>query len=249
MQLVIVLILLAVLVGALAQRITGMGFALVSGPFLVLLLDPVPGVVLVNVCGLVSSIIVLARTYREVEWKFSGCLALGGMIGAFPGALLAVALPSHALEILIGALVVAALAASLLLGRVLTRPLTRRKRGAVITGLASGAMNSAAGIGGPALSAFSVLTRWEQRSFAATIQPVFVVMAAFSILSKLVLDHGAWPSLGLGTWALILAALVIGQLAGELLSRVTPVTLARNGMLVLAFLGGILTILRGLGVL
>ncbi|WP_029088200.1 sulfite exporter TauE/SafE family protein [Brevibacterium album] len=247
MQLVIALILLAVLVGALAQRITGMGFALVSGPFLVLLLEPVPGVVLVNLCGLVSSIIVLWRTHREVEWKLSACLAAGGLVGTFPGAMLAVALPAHALEILIGVLVVAALATSLLLGRLLTRPLARRRGGAVAAGLASGAMNSAAGIGGPALSSFAVLTRWDQRAFAASIQPVFVVMATFAVASKLLLDHSAWPALSPGTWLMILAALVLGQLLGEWLSRFTPVSTARTGMLTLAFLGGLLTIGRGLG--
>ena len=46
-----VLVIAAVLIGSSMQRITGMGFALVAAPFLVLLLGPIDGVIVVNVCG------------------------------------------------------------------------------------------------------------------------------------------------------------------------------------------------------
>ena len=78
---VVVLILAAVFIGALAQRITGMGFGLVSGPFLVLLLDPVSGVLLVNLCGIVAAATVFARTWREVEWPVFWKLAVGTVVG------------------------------------------------------------------------------------------------------------------------------------------------------------------------
>lgn len=246
MGLAIILILLSVFVGAFAQRVTGMGFALVSGPFLVLLIDPLAGVVLVNLCGFVSSVIVLSRTYRDVEWKTAGFLTVACVVGTIPGAFLAVAIPSHALETLIGSLVIASLAASLLLNRY-SRALTRSPASIAVSGVASGVMNAAAGVGGPPLSALAVVSRWEQRAFAATIQPVFVVMAASSVAAKLLFDSGSWPELDLVTWALILGALAGGQLMGEWLSRKIPMRAARTGMLTLAFLGGILTMSRGLG--
>lgn len=248
MGLVIILILLAVFVGALAQRITGMGFALVSGPFLVLLIDPLAGVVLVNLCGFTSSVIVLWRTYREVNWKLAGGLIVAATVGTVPGALLAVLMPSHALEVFIGAIVIVSLTSSLILNRY-AQPVSRNAGTVVAAGLASGVMNASAGVGGPALSAFALLTRWEQRTFAATIQPVFVVMAASSVIMKLVFDRDAWPVLEGSTWLLILGALVGGQVLGEWLSKIIPVHAARTGMLVLAFLGGFLTIGRGIGVM
>ena len=61
-------------------------------------------------------------------------------------------------------------------------------------------------------------------------------------------DPTGWPSLDGATWALLLGALVGGQVLGEWLSTITPVQAARVGMLTLAFLGGLLTIGRGLGV-
>lgn len=248
MGLVIILILVAVFVGALAQRITGMGFALVSGPFLVLLIDPLAGVVLVNLCGFTSSLIVLWRTYTEVNWKLAGSLILAATVGTLPGALLAVFMSTHALEIFIGSIVVVSLTSSLILNRY-AQPISRNAGTITATGLASGVMNASAGVGGPALSAFALLTRWEQRTFAATIQPVFVVMAASSVILKLVFDRDAWPGLDGATWLLLLGALVAGQVLGEWLSKITPVAAARTGMLTLAFLGGFLTIARGVGLL
>ncbi|HLS34168.1 MAG TPA: sulfite exporter TauE/SafE family protein [Brevibacterium sp.] len=243
---VILLILLAVFIGALSQRLTGMGFALVSGPFLVLLMDPLAGVVLVNLCGIVSSLIVLWRTYREADWKLAGGLIVAATVGTLPGALLAVLMPGAALEVFIGALVVVALTSSLVLN-LYAPPIPRNTGTVTATGLVSGVMNASAGVGGPALSALALLSRWEQRSFAATIQPVFAVMGVSSVVGKLVFDQDAWPVLDGATWALLLAALVGGQVLGEWLSRITPVQAARTGMLALAFLGGLLTIGRGLG--
>src|SRR5699024_3197538 len=131
---VILLILLAVFIGALSQRLTGMGFALVSGPFLVLLMDPLAGVVLVNLCGIVSSLIVLWRTYREADWKLAGGLIVAATVGTLPGALLAVLMPGAALEVFIGALVVVALTSSLVLN--LYAPPIPRNTGTVKIGRA-----------------------------------------------------------------------------------------------------------------
>lgn len=245
---VILLILLAVLIGSLSQRVTGMGFAMVSAPFLVLLMDPIAGVVLVNLCGIVSSVLVLSRTHREVDWSRAWRLIVTAIVGTVPGALLAVALPGHALEILIGALVVVSLTTSMILTRY-ARPVRLGMPALAVSGLTAGAMSSAAGVGGPALSALALLTRWEQRSFAATIQPVFVAVSSSAVIMKLVFDHDAWPGLAWTTWVLIFVALGAGQLLGEWLSRIVPVSGARAGMLILAFLGGFLTIARGLGLM
>ena len=57
----------AVALGAGTQRITGLGFALVSAPFLVLLLGPFAGVFVVNVLGVAASVLVLAQVRRDVD--------------------------------------------------------------------------------------------------------------------------------------------------------------------------------------
>ena len=51
----------AVLLGAATQRLTGMGFALVSAPLLVAVLGPLTGVQLLQVFGIFGSALVLAQ--------------------------------------------------------------------------------------------------------------------------------------------------------------------------------------------
>lgn len=240
------LILTAVFVGALSQRITGMGFGLVSGPFLVLLLDPVSGVILVNICGIIAAGTVFARTWREVEWPIFAKLAFGTVVGTLPGALLTTALPTAPLQVLIGVLIIASLGVSLIIGHLGAR--IPENFGTQFTaGFVSGTMSAAAGAGGPAVSAYAVLTRWEQRSFAATLQPFLVVGTGSAILAKALFDEGAWPNLDPAIWAGIGIVLVAGLLGGDLLARRVAPETARAAMIVLAFGGGAATLAKGLG--
>src|SRR5699024_7234844 len=59
------------------------------------------------------------------------------------------------------------------------------------TGLLSGAMSAAAGAGGPAVSAYAVLTNWQQRSFAATLQPFLVAGTASAVVMKVIVNGWA----------------------------------------------------------
>ncbi|MGO0605656.1 TSUP family transporter [Brevibacterium linens] len=244
MEPVVVLILFAVFLGALSQRVTGMGFGLVSGPFLVLLLDPFSGVILVNICGIVASFSVFVRTFAEVEWPPFRHLALGAVVGTVPGALLSSSMPTPPLQILIGALIIVSLISSLTLGR-LGRSIPANLGTRMTAGLFSGAMSAAAGAGGPAVSAYAVLTNWEQRSFAATLQPFLVVGTASAVVMKVIVHGGAWPDLEFGVWIGLGLVLVAGLVGGDRLARHIDVGIARIGMLVLAFGGGIAALVKG----
>jgi uncharacterized membrane protein YfcA len=112
---VIAPVLVAVFVGAVAQRVTGLGFALVVAPVLVILLGPFDGVMIVNLCSVLSASLVLSAVWRDVEWRRYRLLAGPAVVGIVPGALLAYLLPEPALEIGIGGLLVAALTTSLAL--------------------------------------------------------------------------------------------------------------------------------------
>ncbi|TGD11753.1 TSUP family transporter [Brevibacterium sp. S111] len=244
MEPVVVLILFAVFLGALSQRVTGMGFGLVSGPFLVLLLDPFSGIILVNICGIVAAFSVFTRTFAEVDWPSFRHLALGAVIGTIPGALLASVLPTPPLQILIGLLIIVSLISSLTLGR-FGRRIPANIGTRMGAGLLSGAMSAAAGAGGPAVSAYAVLTKWEQRSFAATLQPFLVVGTASAVVMKLIVHGGVWPHLEPFTWIALGVVLVAGLVGGDRLARHIDVSIARIGMLVLAFGGGVAALVKG----
>src|SRR5699024_7790710 len=57
---------LAVLAGAMAVRTTGMGFALLSSPFLVMALGPFEGILVTNVCGIVAALLNLWVVHADL---------------------------------------------------------------------------------------------------------------------------------------------------------------------------------------
>ena len=78
----------AVMIGALLQRVSGAGLALVSAPLLTLLLGPTTGVLVVNVCSVCGAALIFTRVRRDVEWLRYRALALASIVGVVPGSLL-----------------------------------------------------------------------------------------------------------------------------------------------------------------
>lgn len=238
------LVLIAVVAGALAQRLAGLGFGLLVSPVLVVLLGPFDGVLIINLCGAASSLLILSRVWRFVDWPRYFRLALAAMAGVLPGAWLASNVPEAPLEICIGVLLIVAL----LVSQRLTRSSWRASGPVPLVSLAfsSGLMNAAAGVGGPAITAYAIATRWDQKSFSATLQPYFVTTGLSSLVSKYVLSGGHVPALEGWQWLGILAAMIAGIVAGDLLSgRVHPASVRRI-VVVIAYLGAVSTLGKGI---
>ena len=235
------LLVLAIFTGSMLQRVTGMGFALVAAPFLVLIAGPKTGVILVNVAAVVASATVLTRVFRHVEWKKLVVLLPAALVGIVPGAAVAQSVPPAWLEILVGGMVLGGLTASQLRSSA-WRPGAQALAAA---GLVSGFMNATAGVGGPALSVYALRTRWEQSGFAATIQPYFVAIGLATVTAKLVADPSSAPQLSPWDWALIGLGILSGLVAGDLLARRTGAKTARRLMLILVYAGSVLTVVRG----
>jgi uncharacterized membrane protein YfcA len=227
----------AVLTGAATQRITGLGFALVSAPFLVLLLGPFTGVLLANALSLASNLVVLAQTWRAVETRRALLLAVPALVAVVPGAWVARTLPAPLLAITAGGLVLVALVAVLASERA---RVLRGTPGAVTAGVMSGFMNVTAGVGGPAISLYALSTRWAHRSFVATVQLYFVLLNAASIAAK------GWPSLSPATWVVAGGALALGAAAGHRLARLVSPDRARTLVACLAILGSAATVGKAL---
>jgi len=227
----------AVFFGAVTQRLTGIGFALVASPLFVLLLGPLQGVVITNVFGVVTAASIYVFHIRGVEYRKVLPLLGAVAIAVIPGALLAKTLPAASLAILAGSLVLFALAVSVV---------ARRLRGIdswqglVAGGLLSGFMNVLAGVGGPAVTAYAVASRWEHRRFAVSVQFYFAVLGMLSLLGR-----GIPPTLTAVEWILTIVALAAGMLCGVLLTRVVPVRIARAACVCVAALGGATVIVRG----
>lgn len=231
-----------VLFGTMSQRITGMGFALFMAPFFALAFGPYEGVLLINIGGAFSSAVMLSRVWRDVDW-YRFWLLLGASIpGALIGAIVVTRLNNSALQIMIGVLLIAGL-----MTLQLAKPSPERfsvKKGAIVAGLASGFTNGTAGFGAPAIAIYGLLIRWEPRSFAATLQPLFVVISLSAFVIKTVMS-GSLPGLDWWIYPAMLLLIVIGQVTGERLSRFVRQDLARRMVIILCYSGAIAAVIDG----
>ena len=229
---------LAVLAGAVTMRATGMGFALIASPFLSLILGPFEGVLVTNVCGVLSAALNLTQVHRQIDWRRARLLVPAGLIGVIPGAIAARTLPAATLSIVVSGLVLLGLCATMMIRRV---NVPNSPASAAAGGLASGFMNASAGVGGPGLVIYSLATQWDYVSFAATAQMIFAVQG----IASLALKH-AWPQLDLIGWLVLVVALGIGLFAGNAVARRVSSRAAMWVVIVVAALGAILGLVQGI---
>lgn len=240
----IVLTGLAVLAGAVAQRVSGMGFALLASPVLVLLLGPFDGVLLVSICGVISAGLVITQVWSQVNWRQYLLITPPALLAIIPGALVAVRFEGPVLQITVGLILVSALTTSLLLrwaGHITPRTAT-----GLIAGGASGFMNATAGIGGPAISVHAVLTRWDQRAFAATLQPHFVTTGVVAFSVKALTAEGGLPDYDWSLWVVIVACTIVGLLLGGRLAQWISTPVAQLTVIVLSYATATVAIVDGI---
>ncbi|MFJ5305557.1 TSUP family transporter [Streptomyces sp. NPDC088350] len=225
-----------VLLGASVQWLTGMGFALVAVPALVLLLGPAQGVVLANCAAGAISVVGLAGGWRRVRARAMVPLCAAAVCTVPAGAWLTRQLPPPVLLLVMGGLVTVAV---LLVMRGARVPALRGTRGAVAAGAAGGFMNAAAGVGGPPISLYAVNAGWTVREFVPNAQFYGVVVNAFSVAANGV------PSLSGARWGAVVAAMVVGGVIGRGLAGRLPERWARVLVLSLALGGGVTAVGKG----
>jgi uncharacterized membrane protein YfcA len=219
---------LAVMLGAAAQSVSGIGFALVSGPLLFTVFGAREGVRVAVVLSMLVNVVVLSREHREVMWRrvlpvLVAALAVTPVLvhvlsGAHPRALRAAA----------GGAIVAG-AAAVAAGRTADTGLV----GGVVAGVASAVMNVLASAGGPAVAIYATGARWDPVRLRATLQAYFLSLNIVTVLT-LGTPRWSWPDA-----LTLVAALLIGSLAGACLAPRVPAALARRVTLGLAGAGGL----------
>lgn len=233
----------AIVVGATLQRIAGAGVGMVVAPTLALVLGPAQGVLVTNGATIVSGFLIMLAVRHDVDWRRAGLICAAAIPGAVAGALLVRALSAGWLQVVIGGTVLVALLTS-----VITRnlPHLRSRVAMLAAGTIGGFFNTAAGVAAPALVVYSRLARWEQRSFGATLQPVFMTMGALSVATKTALGSVAAAN-ALPWWfaLVVVGAVLTGVGIGGRLSRRIGVPSARRLAVAIAGAGATITLARG----
>ena len=239
-------LLISVLIGAVLQRITGLGVGLVAGPVLSAVLGPVAGITMVNGLSIINAVNNAWSVRKRTDWKRFRILAGALVVGSLPAVLVVHLLNGPWLFIIIGALVLLALSISLF-------PTERfrinehAKGPMILFGIIGGFMSTVAGIAGPALTVYARLSRWDYRDFVATLHPILLVANTVSFLLKVVLIGGlnfgetpAW------LWIAAVAMIFVGAWFGDRLNDRISTPMAKRLATILATAGATVVLVRGL---
>jgi uncharacterized membrane protein YfcA len=226
-----------VLLGAFVQWLTGMGFALVAVPALVMVLGPADGVSFANCAAGVVCVLGLSRGWRQVRLRAMVPLVIAAACTAPLGAWFSSVLPEPVLLVVMGGLVTVT-AALLMSG--LRVPALKGLAGALTAGAVGGFMNTAAGLGGPPVSLYAVNANWTIREFVPNALFYGTLVNVFSLVTRGV------PPLAGDEWLVAAAGLMLGAGLGALLAGRIPDRVARLMVLSLAVAGGIVTAIKGL---
>lgn len=240
----LLLIAFVALIGACLQRVSGMGLGLIGAPVLSLLVGPVAGVLIINVLASFNAIFQTISVRENVDWRKFALIGPVMVVGAVPGAWVVHSTPTAPLQVLVGGLVLLGLAATTFI------PQHRRIDGAgyaLAAGTAGGFMNTLAGIAGPAITVYAQASRWPQRTFAATLQPLFFVSGMLSLVIK---EATGTESVVLAApwylWPIAVVAMLVGLQVGKRIAGRIDVRRARTIALAIATTGAAVTLLRGL---
>lgn len=224
---------LSVLLGAVAQSVSGIGLVLVCGPLLVAALGPDDGVRLAVVLSLIVNAGVLVGTWHRADVRTAVLLLLPAALATPLWARLLRTAPERLAAALAGASAVvgaAALAAGVRWRR------AGGRAGAVGAGVVSAAMNVAAGIGGPAIALYAANAGWPAVAMRSTAQVYFLGLnvVAFAALGP--------PDVGVGLLLGCLTALGVGLWLGGAVARRVSEQVARRVTLSLAAAGGLVVL-------
>ncbi|MBN9643163.1 TSUP family transporter [Corynebacterium mendelii] len=225
------------MLGAGVQRVTGLGFGLVAATGLSLVLGPVGGIVLLNVVGLVFNLVMIRQVWREISWSKVALLAPWAAAATIPGAWLITVTPTAVLQVIVGVVLVAALAV-VTVGRNRIRP-TSSRWAAITAGTASGLAATVAGVPGPPLTVYAQATGWKGPGFVASLQPVFTVTTLATLAAKggaglvdvSVIPWWVWVTGSLGMVTGLAAGTVIAGKVDENRAFTVTVLLAAVGAL------------------
>ncbi len=189
---------LIVFLAAVLQAATGVGFAMVAVPLLALIgLVWVPAPMLI--CNIALSILIIRRGRHSLERADGPPLVLGLTIGTFAGAGILALLEGRGLGAMIGAIIIAAVLASLF------APQLRITRGRLLSGgLLSGATGVIAGMHGPPL--IILYQRERPEKVRATMAAVFVFGSLLALGFFAGRALGGWMSPGVVRYAMLTLA-------------------------------------------
>lgn len=229
-------VLVAVAVGGAVQGTIGFGFALLAVPVLALIRpEAVPASVLF--LALPITVAMAVRERAHIDFRGFASILAGRVFGTVAGVWILSAVPAGSLSVLLGCLIVVAVAVSAV--GLDVEPTKATTFGA---GIVSGIMGTTSAIGGPALAV--VYQRRPGPELRSTLAMSFVVGLTMSLVALLLAGrvHAWHPVLALE----LLPALALGLWASRRIARFLDARWLRPAVLAFAAAAGAVIAARGL---
>ena len=210
----LVIVLVAVVVGATIMGTVSFGMGLVVAPVLLLFLAPKPAIVTVNAIIPILLSLVLLTTWRHLEFRRLRGMALGGILAVPLGVLVLASANPAVLRIIIG---LAILGLGLLNLLNIQLPLARRRGSGLLTGFLTSLSITTLSIGGPLAASYVMAQHWRREQMRAALAFYFLCtyIVAFALYSLTgLVDRDTLLNI-----AMLIPAIVVGFGLGALLVR------------------------------
>lgn len=226
---------------ALAQAVTGFGFALVIVPLTSLYLDPKVAIAVSLTLGIFNRVPLLIYDRNHVQWRLIAPMAGGAFVGIILGTQLVIWADPRFLRLAIAITVF--FLATLLLFNFRWR-IGRQGLATAGVGLISGVLTGSTTMGGPPVALFGVNQLWAKESLRAN-------MVAYSTLTFL-MTFTMFATLGIITEevlrldALMLPGVVLGLLVGNAAFKRVPREVVYRLVVLLVMGSGIVGVVSSL---
>lgn len=207
----------AVLAAALLQAATGIGFGVIAGPIILMVMNSGAAVQVTILLSLLIAVVLAPSLYRQVHKKVLGRLLIGTLIGLPLGILvfLSVSLPVLMLLAALAVLFMALSASGLLNVSLRKGETSRGEAQNLAIGVLSGVMSSSLAMPGPVAAARLSKLALPKETIRATILVMFVFSYSAAFAFQVGLVGFSEPAWSLTTS--LLPATLIGVLIGRLL--------------------------------
>ncbi|MCZ6524024.1 MAG: sulfite exporter TauE/SafE family protein, partial [Alphaproteobacteria bacterium] len=215
----------AVLAAALFQAATGIGFGILAGPIILMVMNSGSAVQVTILLSLLIAVVLAPTLYRRADKNLLRRLLAGTLAGLPIGIVVFVQVSVDLLKLLAGlAVLFMALSATGLLRQ---EPLSGKARGARVKdygiGVLSGAMSASLAMPGPVAAAHMSSLAYAKDTIRATILVMFVFSYSAAIAFQAVLVGVSGETLSLA------ATLVPATLIGILLGRISVGWIGERG--------------------
>lgn len=199
---------LIVFFASILQAATGFGFAIMSIPFYLLILEPHDAIQLNILLSFIICLIVSYRIRHRIDKGILIRLIKGSLIGALPGIALFTFLDEQPLKIFISIIIL--ISAALLITKI---KLKESKTKQLIAGAFSGLLNTSTGMGGPPLMIYFLGAKTDKAIIHAATNAYFVFIAIISFLLQIIVhpvSKSVWTA---ALWSIpfLLAGMFLGQ--------------------------------------